>query len=69
MHSKMERSFNFCGEKNVFRHYYVQLFKKLKINWSSIGVVRPCLIVMGYWPKNLEGKNQGSCFRFNAIRQ
>ena len=46
--------------KNVFRHYYVQLYKKLKINWSGTGVVRPCLLVMGYWPKNLEWKNQGS---------
>ena len=60
MHSEMGRSFKFCGEKNVFCHYYVQLYKKLKINWSGIGVVRPCLIVMGCWPKNLEGKNQGS---------
>ena len=48
------------GKKDVFRHYYVQLYKKLKINWSGTGVVRPCLIVMGYWPKNLEWKNQGS---------
>lgn len=38
----------FLRGKNVFLHYYVQLYKKLKINWSGIGVVRPCLIVMGY---------------------
>ena len=44
----------------MFRHYYVQPYKKLKINWSGTGVVGPCLIVMGYWPKNLEWKNQGS---------
>ena len=44
----------------MFRHYYVQLYKKLKIKWSGIAVVRPCLIVMGYWPKYLEGGNQGS---------
>ena len=50
----------FLRGKNVLCHYYVQLYKKLKINWSGIGVVRPCLIVMGYWPKYLEGENQGS---------